>query len=289
VTLPVDRWDFGRPPSNPQVTIVVPLYGRCDFVESQLLAFSMDPAFRNDIELLYVVDDETLVGPMLETASALNNLYDVSFSVIWGHANRGYAEANNLGAGLARARNLILLNSDVFPRAPGWVAKLTAALDAHPEFGVIAPRLLFSDGGIQHAGMVFRHDTQFNVWLNDHPLLGLPPSADTASELTSRPAVTGACMACRRNEFMDLGGFDTGYLIGDFEDSDLCLKYHKVGLKAGYLPTVELTHLERQSFQLAGDPDFRHRVVLLNALRHQRRWGELIRAIMASAKEEIAA
>jgi GT2 family glycosyltransferase len=80
----------------------------------------------------------------------------------------------------------------------------------------------------------------------------------------------------RRSDFERLGGWDTGYLIGDFEDSDLCLKLRSNGLSVAYLPDVQLTHLERQSFKLLGQDEFRTRVVIYNAVRHQNRWSAII-------------
>ena len=89
-------------------------------------------------------------------------------------------------------------------------------------------------------------------------------------------AITGACLAMRRVDFDRVGGWDTSYLIGYFEDSDLCLKLQAAGLDVAYLPTVQLTHLERQSFKLLGPDEFRTRVVIYNAVRHQTRWGAFI-------------
>jgi len=97
------------------------------------------------------------------------------------------------------------------------------------------------------------------------------------------PCVTGACLAIRRTDFERVGGWDTGYLIGDFEDSDLCLKLHAAGLKIAYLPTVQLTHLERQSIKMMGQDEFRMRVVIFNAVRHQRRWAEIIEGTISPA------
>jgi GT2 family glycosyltransferase len=109
--------------------------------------------------------------------------------------------------------------------------------------------------------------------------MGLDPILDPAHALTIVPAVTGACLVIRRTDFDRIGGWDTGYLIGDFEDSDLCLKLQAEGLKVAYLPTVQLTHLERQSFKLLGHDDFRNRVVIYNAVRHQNRWQHLIEGL----------
>ena len=284
----VERWTFGRVQPNPRTSVIVPLYGRWDFVEHQLLGFATDPEFQATTELIYVVDDPNILAGLLSRANEFFDLYDVPFSIVWGHANRGYSGANNLGASLAAGRFIAFLNSDAFPSAPGWLGALTSQLDQHPQFGVVAPRLLFPDGGLQHVGMEFRWNSTFDVWINDHPLLGLPPKADGTVGIVERHAVTGACMVVRREEFVTLGGFDTGYLIGDFEDSDLCLRYRAEGLLPGYYPGVELTHLERQSIKGAGDAEFRQMVTIFNAVRHQLRWGKMIEELAVENMREAA-
>ena len=106
--------------------------------------------------------------------------------------------------------------------------------------------------------------------------MGIDPSLDSHSEATIVPAVTGACMLMTRALFDSIGGWDNGYLIGDFEDSDLCFKIREQGKHCVYVPTVELTHLERQSFNLTGAHDFRTKVVIYNATRHQNKWSSLL-------------
>ena len=124
--------------------------------------------------------------------------------------------------------------------------------------------------------MEFLRREELGIWINHHPRMGLAPTLDPHKQMTTVPAVTGACLMVRRKDFDSLAGWDTGYLIGDFEDSDLCLKLRDAGFSIGYLPDVELTHLERQSFKLLGEGDFRTYVVILNATRHQNRWQSLL-------------
>lgn len=277
--LPVRRRAFGVPVAAPRVTLVVPLYGRIDFVENQLLAFANDAWLRAHAQLVYVLDDERLVDAMTQQADQWFRLYGVSFEWVFGGVNRGYSGANNLGAAQARGEFLVFLNSDAFPIGPGWLEPLCQALRADAGLGIVGARLVFPDGSLQHAGMEFVRREELGVWINHHPLMGCPVELDPHASLVRVPAVTGACMAMRRSTLEAVGGWDTGYLVGDFEDSDLCFKVRAVGLDIGYLPTVALTHLERQSFKLVGQGDFRQRVVVFNAARHQQRWGDQIQAL----------
>ncbi|MFJ4110551.1 glycosyltransferase [Pseudomonas sp. NPDC089758] len=284
---PASIWRFGGlVRENVKTSLIIPLYGRWDFVEHQLSAFAKDPVFKKEAEIVYVIDDPALINAFVNEAESLFKLYQVPFSIVWGHRNRGFSGANNLGVKHSLGNTLILLNSDVFPRHTGWVESLTQTLDSNPDYGMIGPKLLFPDGSIQHCGMQFIFSESWNVWLNKHPLAGLDPILDQAVGLTEKPAITGACVAIKRSTYEQIDGLDEGYLIGDFEDSDLCLKVHAEGLKVGYVPSVTLTHLERQSFTLLGDVSYRTLVVRFNAWRHTKKWGNQIEQIMNKFKSE---
>ncbi len=273
--MPHEVYSFGEC-SSPEASIIIPLYGRVDFVEAQMQCFSKDVFVQNHCELIYVIDDPSLVEPFKKLSSDIYALYGIPFKVIWGGLNRGFSGANNLGVEYATAHYFLFLNSDAFPTNPGWVEQLTDVLNNNADYGVVSPRLLFADGSIQHAGMEFVYRNELSIWTNHHPNMGIDPSLDPHSEATVVPAVTGACMLMTRALFDSVGGWDNGYLIGDFEDSDLCFKIREQGKHCVYVPTVELTHLERQSFNLTGAPDFRTKVVIYNATRHQNKWSSLL-------------
>lgn len=274
---------LGTPPAAPTLSLIIPLYSRWDFVEHQLLAFSRDPVLLESTEILYVVDDPRILTAISNEVENLHRLYGVPFKLVWGHRNRGFSGANNLGVSVSHGRQVLLLNSDAFPCAPGWTNKLSKTLDDNPQFGMLGARLLNPEGGMQHAGMVFFYSDSWQVWLNKHPLAGLDPKLDMVpegEEVVEKPAVTGACVILNRELYDKVGGLNEGYLIGDFEDSDLCLSVIDSGHKVGYVPGVELVHLERQSFSSLGDTSFRTLVVRFNAWRHTQRWGEQINSVM---------
>src|SRR5581483_10995236 len=63
-------------------------------------------------------------------------------------ANVGFARANNQAAARARGRHLLFLNNDTVVPA-GALRRLIAFADAHPEVGMIGPRLRDPHGGWQ--------------------------------------------------------------------------------------------------------------------------------------------
>ena len=190
----------------------------------------------------------------------------------------GFAPACNEGAKRARAPFLCLLNSDVFPlpdQGMGAFAPLVARLEADAGLGVVGPLLLFEDGTVQHEGM--RHEAVRGLppWpFPIHPRKAHAPPAGAA--LLEAPAITGACMVLRRAEWEAQGGFDEGYVIGDFEDSDLCLALRRGGLRCAVDTGVRMYHLERQS--QGEEAGWRFHATLFNAWRHATRWGTEIGA-----------
>ena len=264
---------------NPKVSLIIPLYGRWDFVEHQLIEFVKDDWLRRHAEIIYVIDDPRIYEEFRSAAERLYRLYQLPFKWVWGGMNRGFSGANNLGVSVAAADSFVFLNSDVFPSAPGWLEVLLGQLASDAQIGAVAPRLVFADGSIQHAGMQFLRREELGIWINHHPYMGLAPKLDPYKVPTETAAITGACLVVSRAHYEAIGGWDTGYLIGDFEDSDFCLRLRSIGLKVVYVPMVQMTHLERQSFKLLGQDDFRMKVVIFNAVRHQGLWEPIIETI----------
>jgi GT2 family glycosyltransferase len=278
---------YGVPPTDPQVSIVVPIYGRIDFIRHQIAQFSNDREFRTDggiVDLIYVLDDPSKADVLRQLGQIVHGVYGVPFRVLLQRQNLGYSAANNAGAAAARGSLLLLLNSDVFPRKTRWIGQLARRYRGLDRCGVLGCRLLFEDGSIQHAGMTFRQTQMVDgCWANDHPGKGFPVAFDAGGGPRQVPAVTGACMMVDRRLFRDLGGMSEHYVIGDFEDSDLCLKAYERGLLSYYTPEVELYHLERQSMRLIGHGHigWRQSLTLYNMWKHSRRWGDLIPRVLA--------
>jgi glycosyl transferase family 2 len=268
--------EYGRQSARPKCAVIVPLHGRYDFMLNQLLAFSEDSGFLASAELVYVIDDHRIVSPLAFDAPIFSASFGVPFRTVWGGENRGFAGATNLGVANSSAPFILLLNSDVIPIASGWLEKMCSVLAGHPEIGMLGARLHHPSGAVQHDGMAFRWEPARQAYLNEHPGAGLPGSA-ASDKFVKRQAVTAACVLLRREVYQVVGGLDEKFLIGDFEDSDLCLKVREKGLEIACLPLpVTLIHLERQSLNAIGTPSFREYVAHYNSWRHQARWGATI-------------
>jgi GT2 family glycosyltransferase len=243
----VDVLQHGRPPEAPDVSLVIPLYGRVDLVEHQLAHFGQDLEL-SGADIVYVLDSPEL-GPALDSVAAdLSALYGVPFRIVKVTSNAGFSGANNIGAAQARGRLLLLLNSDVLPTEPGWLRRMTAFHDSTPDIGALGPKLIFEDLSIQHAGMYFKRELRSSLWGNLHYFKGFHRDFGPAQVSRPVPAVTGACLMVARDLYQELGGLRYGYVQGGYEDSDFCIRLAEHGRRNWYLADVELYHLEAQSF-----------------------------------------
>jgi GT2 family glycosyltransferase len=271
---------FGELPSSPEASIVVPLYKRVDFVEHQLAQFAHDPEIHR-ADLIYVLDSPEQADYLREHATQLFRLYRVPFRLATLTGNGGFSIANNLGASLATGRLMLLLNSDVLPERPGWLGAMTDFYDRTPRIGVLAPKLLYEDDSLQHAGLYFERLAGASIWTNEHYFKGLHRDLRAANEARPVPAVTGACLMISRTLFDEQGGLAGHYVQGDYEDSDLCLRLAATGRESWYLPSVALYHLEGQSY-----PSEERRLASeYNKWLHTHIWGEAIERVMATDKE----
>ncbi len=267
---PVSEVAFGTGPAEPVCSVIVPLYGRMDFLLHQLAHFSADPGFARH-ELVYVLDDPPRRRELLDLAHSAHRRFGVPFRVLLLEENLGYAPANNVGLAAARGEYLCYLNSDVMPEEPGWLDLMVEDLRADLTLGMVGALLLFEDGTVQHQGLTFERLPQLADWpFPMHPGKGRRHVAP-AQPLVEAEAVTGACMVTRTDLARELGGFDEGFAIGDFEDSDLCLRIRARRLRLAVDHRARLYHLERQS-QVTPDRMWRFNVTLLNAWQHTRRW-----------------
>jgi GT2 family glycosyltransferase len=273
-----DAVQYGTPSESPDVSIIVPLYKRIDFLEQQLAQFVHDPEILQ-AELIYVLDSPELADTFRDTAAQLFALYRVPFRAVMLERNSGFSAVNNVGAGLARGRLLLLLNSDILPDKPGWLGKMLGFYDSTPGVGAIAPKLLYEDDSLQHAGLHFYRQRD-GLWNNEHYFKGLHRHLPVANTPRPVPAVTGACMMIDSGLYERFGGLRGIYVQGDYEDSDLCLRLIEAGYENWYLPDAELYHLEGQSYDLAS----RQLNGRYNTWLHTHLWKERIEAVMARYK-----
>jgi O-antigen biosynthesis protein len=146
----------------------------------------------------------------------------------------------NAGAQAANGERIIFLNDDVETAQRDWIENMIEPLQNH-EVGAVAPKLLYSTGRIQHAGLVTGVrglvGTALHQWPGDSV-----DYTNFAQSMRTVSALSAACLAMRRADFFAVGGFDEINTSIAHSDLDLCFKVREAGMRCVYTPFATLTH-----------------------------------------------
>lgn len=271
---------IGPQATNPVVSIVIPLYKIYEFMKPQLAAFAADRWLAENAEIIFVLDSPEQATHVEDLLVGFHLLYGLPIRLVVMERNGGYALACNAGASRASGRYIAMINSDVVPLESGWLEQLCACLMMDEQVGAAGAKLLYADNAIQHAGLKFIQDEK-GRWFNHHYFKGFPRQFPQASTSREVPGVTGACLVLSRSDFEEAGGYTTDFVIGDYEDSDLCLKLRSSNKKIYYLGDVELYHFERVSIRKNGEYT-RGVASQYNRWLQQYRWEQEIVDVMSS-------
>lgn len=266
--LVVRQHHFGVCAAAAEITVVIPLYRRWDFILGHVAGFSQDSWFvQQRVRLLYVIDDPRIELEMLGWCRGFLGDEPLDVRVITLRRNSGFALACNCGVQAADTPWVCLLNSDVMPIAAGWLEPLRRNLLLEPE-ALVAPLLLTDHGKVQHGGMEVQPLGLQGAPVCVHPLKGLDPAQLDQLSPDGQPyspqLLCGAALMLSRSRFMEVGGFDPVFGRGDFEDLEFCLRWRRLGGRQILVPESRLLHLERQSITLQVD-EIGHWRALLNA------------------------
>lgn len=155
--------------------------------------------------------------------------------------NLGFGGGCNAAAAQARGDYLVFLNDDALVQ-PGWLSALVRAARSEVGAAAVGSRLVFPDGRLQEAGCVLWSNG--GTWQVGHGARGVE---DMWRWRRDTIYCSGAGMLVDRKAFVSLKGFDEAFYPAYFEDVDLCLRLHEVGLRVLYEPEAQLVHAQSQS------------------------------------------
>jgi len=215
------------------------------------------------------------------------------FRVLTSGRNLGYARGVNEGIRAASEEDLLILNPDV-RLLPGAVETLEAAAAAHPRAGIVAPRLLNSDGSLQLSARRFYNwqtlllrRAPWAAWrersraVRDH-LMADWDHADTRTV----DWVLGAALWVRRRAVRDVGLMDERYFLY-FEDVDWCQRMWRHGYEVVYCAEARMEHdYARASAGLEARSVRAHAAGLL---RFAEKWSALMYAVSQQRRRLVQA
>ena len=167
--------------------------------------------------------------------------------LIQNEGNVGLGKASNQGIEATKGRHVLLLNNDTLVNGPA-LDVLVEYLDAHPEAGATAGKLLNPDGSFQSGFAPFSTLLEeFLIVTHIGELLwpGYPSHGDS-NEIKETGWMSSACLLVRRAALDKIGLLDESYFIyGD--EADLQYRLNRAGWKVVFLPNSSIIHFGGRS------------------------------------------
>ncbi len=162
--------------------------------------------------------------------------------------NLGFAKANNVGIRESSGKYVALINSDVLV-LKDCLTQLVDFADAHPDVGMVGPRVIGGDGKLQRScrgfptlwnmfcralalDAIFRRSKMFGGYLLTHWDHDTLKTADTLS---------GCFWLVRKDALGMVGLLDEAFFMYG-EDMDWCKRFWGAGWRLMFVPTAEAIH-----------------------------------------------
>ncbi|MFM8484182.1 MAG: glycosyltransferase, partial [Actinomycetota bacterium] len=233
-----------RPHHRPLVSVIIPTRGtvgsvwglESPYIENLLLSIASRSTYPH-VEFVVVFDTGT-DGRLLERLVGLP--LEVKLVEFSGRFN--FSRKCNIGTLQSSGDRLIFLNDDMELITPDWIECLVAMLE-EPDVGAVGPLLLYENGLVQSAGHINPGPVHFARGMSPSSSIGAAWPLVLNREVSG---ITGACLAMRRETFLDCGGFSELFAEA-FNDVDLCFKLMAAGYRILWTPDVQLFHFESKS------------------------------------------
>ena len=198
----------------PLVSLIIPTRDQVDVLKKCIASLQTKTDYP-DFEVL-VMDNQSSDPAALEYLATLPQ--DQRFRVIRYDAPFNYSAINNYAVTLARGEIIGLVNNDIEAMHADWLHEMVSHV-LRPDVGAVGAKLLYSDGTVQHAGVILGlgglagHAHKYFEG-DDSGYFGRANLTQTFS------AVTAACLLVRKSIYEQVGGLDEQNLTVAYNDVD---------------------------------------------------------------------
>lgn len=158
--------------------------------------------------------------------------------------NHGFAQGYNIAMEQVDTPYCILLNSDIEIKS-NWVEPLIELLERDKNIAAIQPKILDqkSPDHFEYAGAAGGFvDKLYYPFCRGRLFQTVEKDTSQYQESTEIFWASGAAIALRTQEFLDIGGFDIDF-FAHMEEIDLCWRFKSLGKKIMYQPASSVYHV----------------------------------------------
>ncbi|MBB6736009.1 glycosyltransferase family 2 protein [Cohnella zeiphila] len=224
------------PNSFEGTSIIIPTYNQLDLLNLCLNSITENTDLPYEV---IVIDNASTDG----TGEYLRRMSgQVRFRVL--DSNRGFAGAINIGLMMAKGTTILLLNNDTLV-TEHWLENMLACLNSDDRIGMVGPITNYISGD-QQVDVPYRDVSEMPAFARENNI----PNPERWRR-TDR--LVGFCLLFRRELFRQIGYFDEGFEIGNFEDDDFNIRVRMLGKSLVVAEDAFIHHFGSVSMKALGD------------------------------------
>lgn len=215
--------------------IVIPVWNLKDYTEQAVESIikNTDYPYR-----LIVIDN----GSEKETKEYLESLKNdkrlPGYILIRNEENQGYTIATNQGMEISDAPYVCLHNNDTIV-CKGWLSEMVAVAESSKEIGIVNPN---SNNLGSRKPWCMSLDKYAEKLMKEHK-----------GQYIEMATAIGFCYLVKREVINKIGILKVGYGLGNFEDTEYCIRAFRNGYKSVFARAAYVWHAESASFNLVDE------------------------------------
>jgi glycosyltransferase involved in cell wall biosynthesis len=213
------------------VSIIIPAFNQIEYCRQCIdsIHANTDP---DDYQLVLVNN-----GSDDGVAEYFDSIADAK--VIHSDTNRGFAGGVNLGLANAQGHALLLNSDTIVPR--DWLSRLVDALGSDDNIGIVGPMSNYVSGEQMIPDLNLTTIDEINA-ISDRLY------KEQRGEYVVTDRLVGFCMLIRDSAWKDVGDFDEGFGIGNYEDDDYGLRVRTAGFELRIANDCFVFHFGSRTF-----------------------------------------
>jgi O-antigen biosynthesis protein len=233
---------YAVPDLQPLVSIIIPTRNGLQLLQQCLYSVFTKTTYKQyEIIIVNNGSDDVATLDYLRMLNA-SPQHGIEVRVIHDDGPFNYSRLNNQAVQQAKGSILVLLNNDIEVISADWLTQMVSHT-LRPGIGAVGAKLWYPNNTLQHSGVILGVGG-LAAHAHRHFPKGTTGYFGRAILAQNYSAVTGACLAIRKDIYQQVGGLNEVELAVAYNDVDFCLRVREAGYRNVWTPLAELYHHE---------------------------------------------
>jgi len=239
------------------ISIIIPVYNNYNYTKTCIESIRKNS---EDYEIIVIdncSEDQT---------EGLRQEKDVKYYRL--DKNEGFAKACNIGASYANGNFLLFLNNDTIV-TKDWLKLLTKHYKYFINLGIVGAKGNNVSGLQNEFTGNFGDNVLIDIFIEKKAQI---ITKENYNRIRIYPQIRGFCMLMKKDLFIEVKGFDENYILGGYEDDDICLKALHNGYINAIIEDCFIYHFGSKTLELI-EPNKLKEINLHNEQYFINKWG----------------